>query len=100
MNEDSGLTPYYYISVNFLLLIIVLRLSKKITFGKNCQFQVLVRMWSSRVYHTMLVGMHIGATTLENLALSTQVVDEPALTQLFLSLVFTLEKVLHMDLRS
>ena len=50
--------------------------------------------------HTVLVGMHIGATTLENLALSTQVVDEPALTQLFLSLVFTLEKGLRMDFRS
>ena len=44
--------------------------------------------------------MYIGAITLENLALSTKVVDEHALTQLFLSLVFTLEKVLHVDFRS
>ena len=38
LNEDSGLTLYYYINVNFLLLIIVLRLSKKMakTVNSKC----------------------------------------------------------------
>lgn len=29
----------------------------------NCQYQVLVRIQSTRISHTVLVGMYVGATT-------------------------------------
>lgn len=41
----------------------------------NCQHQVFVKIRSNRVSYSLLVGVNIGTVTLENLTLSSKVVD-------------------------